>query len=154
MVQVADRAWTLEALHCACLMARQMSATVAIVKMIPVQHPGWLGTEWGNMYFTEQDKRDLDDYQATVEDYGITCNLVPFQYMTLADATGDAAEQLEASVIFAKLPPTLLPFWRKVLVWGLKRRLSRQGRLLIEHPVYDPQILPIVEDALAEINSH
>ena len=52
MVQIADRAWTLDALHCACQMARRSAAVIALVSMIPVQHTGWLGTEWGIMNFS------------------------------------------------------------------------------------------------------
>jgi hypothetical protein len=56
MLQIADRTWTLEALHCVCAIARKMSAKIPLVKMIPVQHIRWLGTELGNMNFSEEDQ--------------------------------------------------------------------------------------------------
>ena len=143
MVQIADRAWTLDAVHCACRMARHSPAVIALVSMIPVQHPGWLGTEWGNMNFGDAAKDDLEDYQATVLDYGLDCRKVQSQYVDFVGGLADAAEQLDATVVFAKLSPTLIPAWRQLQVWLLRRRLSKQQCRLVELavslavPIYD-----------------
>ena len=147
MVQIADRAWTLDAVHCACRMGRRSPAVIALISMIPVQHPGWLGTEWGNMDFSDAAKDDLEDYQATVLDYGLDCRLVSCQYMDIADALGDAAEQLDAAVIFAQLPRTLLPAWRHLQVWLLRRRFSKQQRQWFELPLSPAEISAIDEPA-------
>ncbi len=151
MVQIADRAWTLDAVHCACRMGRRSPAVITLVSMVPVQHPGWLGTEWGNMDFSDAAEDDLEDYQATVLDYGLDCRLVHCQYVTLADALADAADQLDVEIVFAKLPKTLIPAWRRFQLWLLKRRLSQQRRQFIEQPVSLLDFAPIGDEQAYEI---
>jgi len=126
MVQISERAWTLAALHTACLMARKMSAAVAPVKMIPVQHPAMLATEWGYMNFSGQDRADFADYQAMIEDYGIECTPLLFQYASLAEAIAQAAEYAGAQVVFARIPESRIPFWTKLQTRLLKRQFARQ----------------------------
>ncbi len=128
MVQIADRAWTLDAVHCACRMARCSPAVIALVSMISVQHPSWLGTDWGNLDFNDAAKNDLEDYQATVLDYGLDCRLIRGQYLDFAGGLADVAEQLHAQIVFAKLPKTLIPVWRHLQAWLLNRRFSKQRR--------------------------
>jgi nucleotide-binding universal stress UspA family protein len=36
MVQIADRKWTLEALHRACALARDVNAEIVLLTMLPV----------------------------------------------------------------------------------------------------------------------
>ncbi len=151
MVQIADHAWTLDAVHCACRLARRSPSVIALVSMIPVQHPGWLGTEWGNMDFSNSARVDLEDYQETVFDYGLDCRLVGCQYMDFADALGDAAEQLDASVIFAKLPSTLIPAWCRWQEWLLKRRFSKQQRQLVETTASLP-VAPTIDQPAHEMS--
>jgi hypothetical protein len=128
MVQVADRNWTLSALHLACALARSMDAEIALVKMVPVQHISWLGTEFGYQNLTVGDHDELIAYQATAEDYGVPLHTEMFQYMTLPDAIADAAEYFGAQVVFATLPKSALPYWRRFQLWNLRRRLARQHR--------------------------
>jgi hypothetical protein len=131
MVQIADRAWTLNALHRACTLARRTDSEIVLVKMLPVQHMNWLGTEFGNMHFTQQDRADLQDFQATVEDYGVPYSALTFQYFSLAEALSDVADHVTARLVFATLPKSILPFWYQFQLRGLCRRLSCHGRQLI-----------------------
>src|SRR5689334_9925541 len=96
MVQAVDRNWTMAALHLACALARSTDAEIALVKMVPVQHISWLGTEFGYQNLTVHDHDELSAYQATAEDYGVLLNKEMFQYMTLPDAIADAAEYFDA----------------------------------------------------------
>lgn len=41
MVLFSNHAWTLGALHCACVLAQNTSANITLVQMIPVQHLAW-----------------------------------------------------------------------------------------------------------------
>src|SRR5258708_11551104 len=104
MVQIADRTWTLGALHHACTLARGTNSEITLVKMLPVQHMNWLGTEFGNLHLTEQDRHDLGDFQATVEDYGVPYAALTFQYFSLPEALSDAADHIDAQALFATLP--------------------------------------------------
>ncbi len=132
MVQIADRQWTLEALHRACPLAFEEHGAIALVKMVPVQHLGWLGTEFGGMNFTDRERAELRDYEATIEDCGVAFSSVVFQYATLADAIVQAAEYVEASVVFATLPKSIIPYWRQFQLGRLRNSLARHGRQLID----------------------
>ena len=149
MVQIADndRAWTLEALHCAAIMARERSAKIVLVKMIPVQHIGWLGTELGYLHLTEHDEQELADYAATLEDYGVDYEVCPFQYATLTDALVQAAEFVGAQTVFATLPASRIPFWQRFQLHDLRHHLAQDQRVLIEEPAYpqaDPTAIPMM----------
>lgn len=137
MFQIAERDWTSEALHCACLLARKTSAKIALVKMIPVQHGSWLGTELGYMNFSTQEWEDFDRYQATVEDYGVEFTPLLFQYVTLPEAIAQAAEQVNAEIVFAHLPKSHIPLWSKCQHWLFSRQLEHQHRQWTEQPVYN-----------------
>jgi hypothetical protein len=126
MVHMADRAWTLGALHLACAMARSPETGIILVRMIPVQHLSWLGTEYGYRALTEQEREALTSYQATAEDYGVSLCLESFQYVTLPEAISDAAEYFDAQTVFATLPKNTIPFVRRFQMWTLKRHLARQ----------------------------
>ena len=154
VVQIADREWTLEALHCACLLARNTSAQIALIKMIPVPHAGWLGTEWGYMKFTDQDEADFTDYQATLEDYGVEFAPLLFQYITLAEAMADVAVYVNAQIVFAKIPESIIPFWTTVQRWLLGRQFAQQNRQWVQYPVYEVGASQPIPEAMAEIHHH
>jgi hypothetical protein len=132
MVQIANRQWTLDALHRACILARERNAAIALMKMVPVQHVAWLGTEFGNMNFTEQDRADMRDYEATVEDYGIRCSAHVFQFVTLAEAISEAADYVDAQIVFATLPKSIIPFWQQFQLRRLRTLLARHRRELFD----------------------
>jgi hypothetical protein len=132
MVQIADRQWTLEALHRACPLALEKHASITLMKMLPVQHLSWLGTEFGAMSFTDRDRALMRDYEATIEDYGVPFSSDTFQYATLADAIVQAADYVEADIVFATLPNSIIPYWRRFQLWRLRKSLARHGLELIE----------------------
>jgi hypothetical protein len=145
MVQIADRAWMLDALHCACLLARKMSAKIALMKMIPVQHFLWLGSELGYENFSIQDQRELAEYEDKMEDYGVEFSVDFFQYTSLPEAILQAAEYVNARVVIATLPRSIIPFWGSFQLDRLRRCLSRQERELIEQPAHDLRSLPFAD---------
>src|SRR5689334_13511504 len=114
MLQVATHKWNKQALYYACALARRGVSKIALVKMIPVQHIAWLGTEFGNLNLTNADRIELEDCAATVEDYGVEYSTLFFQYVTLSDALVDAAEHVNANVVFATLPQGLIPWWDRL----------------------------------------
>src|SRR5262245_46631657 len=119
MVQIADHEWNCQALEYACSLARRTNSKLALVKMVPVQHLGWLGTEWGNLNLTTEESDELHDCAATAEDYGVEYTVHFFQYMTLPDALLEAAEHVNATVVFATLPKYLFPWWKRYRVNSL-----------------------------------
>jgi hypothetical protein len=150
MIQIADPTWTLKALHCAGAMARQQSAKIVLVKMVPVQHMGWLGTDFGYLNISEQEREEIADYQSMLEDYGVEFELCLFQYATLAEALVEAAEYVNAQIVFATLPESAIPFWRSYQLLNLRRSLARSSRDWIEHP--DDALTPAPAPALAIVS--
>jgi len=140
MVQSADRQWTLAALHFACALARNTGAEIAMVKMTPVQHLGWLGTDFGNNNMLQQDHIDLRDFEETAEDYGVPVSAHVFQYATLLEAIADAAAYVNAEIVFARIPDSRLAVRRKVQTWYLRHLLARADRQLytLEKPAGVP----------------
>lgn len=130
MVQLANRAWTLEALHCAGTLARGNQAQVALMQMLPVQHLAMLGTEFGYMDYTAEAHAELREYAATIEDYGVPYSLHTFQYATLPEALVDAADYVDAETVFATLPHYLLPYWRAFQLKRLAVNLANHQRQL------------------------
>jgi hypothetical protein len=152
MVQIADPEWTLEALHCACLQARNTSARILLVKMIPVQHLALLGTELGYMNFTYQDQVEFAAYQTTLEDYDVEFTPLVFQYEDLSEAIAQAAEHVNAEIVFAKLPESGIRVWTNFQRWSLNRRLAAQNCQWIQQPVYEVEASTVIKEALSELS--
>jgi len=130
MVLMGERNWTLQALHLACAVARQQGTIIHLVWMMPVQYTGWIGTPLGNSSFSSQEYADFMAYRETAEDYGVELCLCQMQYHTLHEAIAEAAEHLDASLVFATLPHMTFNLWRKYLLRRLRRQLEIQGSQL------------------------
>jgi hypothetical protein len=137
MVSMADHAWTSQAMHLACAVARNSGMEINLVRMMSVQHLLWLGMELGEVPPTREEYKALRDYQATAEDYGVNLCFETMQCVSLADALVDAADQLDAEMVFATLPENNLTYWRRFQLWMLGRRLAAKHRQLhtLEQPV-------------------
>ncbi|MBK8987697.1 MAG: hypothetical protein IPM39_16730 [Chloroflexi bacterium] len=131
MIVMGERAWTLAALHLACVMARRDQTAVALLRMVAVGHPALLGTDPGLRNFTSKDAHELDDMAATAEDYGVFLDVQLFQYANYWSGVLDAAEQLAATAVIVHVPPSPIPYWQQARRGWLRRRLARQQQLLI-----------------------
>jgi hypothetical protein len=129
MIQVANKSWTMEALHLACAMTRnnETETTITLVRFIAVGHPSYLGTSMGNIAPSPQEYRDLQDYLETAEDYGVEFEVRSIHCLVPMDVMAQAAEELEANVVFARVPESVFPYWRKFQLWNLERSLKSQG---------------------------
>lgn len=130
MVHMADPQWTERAMHLACAMAQQHKAQIVLLWLIPVPNPGWLGAGPGEAIPTEQDTECQAVYMAIARDYQVDCTVQRMQYFTLDGALIDAADLLDAEVIFARLPKSIIPYWDKLRWWNLKRQLAAHNRQL------------------------
>jgi hypothetical protein len=146
MVQMRDRQWTMRALHLACAMARDHHTEVVMVRFVYAQHPSWLGTEMVDIIPCDQDQQDMCEYIATAEDYGVKLSIAPMHYTTLAGAIADAADAVAAEVVFANIPETHVPYWRKLQMWSLERQFAARQRQLytLEQPDETPIVTPAV----------
>lgn len=130
LVQISASRWTLQAVHLACSLARNNDARVILLRLIPVYHPGYLGTEFVDSAMTPQEYKDITTYSATAEDYGVMMTIQPMQYLTALDAVVNAAEQVKADIVFARVPASRISYWHKFQIWNLQRRLVPARRQL------------------------
>ncbi len=130
MIVMADEAWTTRALLTAFAIARQVGGTVTLLRMIPVTHPGHLGTSFGYMNNPKADADALNHYRQMAAG-DVDLKVVDFQYISRVEAICDAAEQLDAKIVLTSLPDSRLPYLHALRTWLLKAQLRHQGRTLI-----------------------
>lgn len=68
----------------------------------------------------------MREYTATAEDYGIEVEVRSIRCLSPLDVMVQAAEEVEATIVFAHLPETIIPYWRKFQHWTLERQLMSQ----------------------------
>src|SRR5258706_7028624 len=130
MVNVAANRWTMAAMHMACALARQLGTEIALVKLIPTQHVQWLGTSLADQPLTTSEYQALVSYDLTAQDYNVPVVLYKMPYMFLRDAIVDAADAIDAAIVFATLPPSRIALWHDFQIWRLRRQLASHSRQL------------------------
>jgi len=130
LLQMSDAAWTLQALHLACAMARTQGGEIVLVRFISVPHPSYLGSAFGDVPPSGDECQMLKECAATAEDYGVELSIRSMQCINTLDALVDAAEQLDADAIFAHIPKNRVPYWQAFQLWNMRRRLARAFREL------------------------
>ena len=132
MVQLTSRPWTEEAVQTACQLARASDASIVLLSMVRVQQIGLLGTTLGDRTFSRKEQLDLVDYLGMVSEAGVPCTVRRFQYVSLTGAISEAAEWVDADVVFATVPHRILPLQRRLELANMRRALTKQGRRLID----------------------
>jgi len=137
LVQMAEPQWTKEALHLACAMARNTNSNVTLLRLIEAQYYSWLGTSYGVETFSPDESASLWDYKTIAEKYGVELCVQPMQYVTFGGALVDASDELNANVVFARIPASAIPFWHKYQSWDLHRQFEQRERTLytLDQPV-------------------
>ncbi|MBZ0301103.1 MAG: hypothetical protein K8J31_15250 [Anaerolineae bacterium] len=144
MVQMSDTQWTMEAMHLASALARSSGGKVILLHLILANNPGLLG--WGIPTPNAAERHHFHECAAVAEDYGVEFCVQPMQFVTLTDALAQAAESLNAAILFAHIPPSRFPIWRQYRLWSLKRQLHGcQLYTLDEHQ-------PVSINALVEMS--
>jgi hypothetical protein len=154
MVQMSDEQWTMEAMHLASAMARNLNGRISLLRLVLANNPGLLG--WGIAPPTAEQQRQMEEYAAVAEDYGVEFSVQPMQFITLADALGQAAELLRISVLFAHIPQSNIPFWRRFRLWSLNRQLGncRLYTLEEEQPLSVNGVEEIKKGSSLELGLH
>lgn len=146
MVQMDENPWTKDALHSAARLARNTGRGIILVDMIPAGFPSWLGTDMGNIFRLPHP--DLEDWKATLEDYGVEYHIGAFRYIGLIEGIAQAAEHFEAHVVFAHVPRSMIPYWQRFQRWCLQRRLSQNQCQLCDT---DTQLPSVVDEVPVSI---
>jgi hypothetical protein len=121
IVQMSDAQWTKEAMHLASALALNTNSRIMMLHLITVNNPGLLGWELAPAAL---DVQQYGEFGSIAEDYGVEFCVQPMLYATLTDALAQAAESHEASVLFANIPHSKLPLWRRIELWNLKRQIG------------------------------
>lgn len=130
LVQFSDRHWTTQALHLACALARSNQTEIVLLRLNQVPHLSYLGSEFGDVPLTNREYDLVHQYASTAEDYGVPFALSSMQCISILDAMADAAEHIDAEVIFANVPEVKVRLWRNFQLWMLNKRFSKAHRTL------------------------
>ena len=142
LVQIADDAWTFQAIHLASALARNSDAKLVILRLASVRHLSYLGSDIGKKPVTSDEYARLRNYEATVEDYGVKLVVASMQCVSELDAVAEAADQLDAQVVFARVPESRIPYWQQYQVWKLERRLRQRILYTLTNPLRMPNWAP------------
>ena len=148
MVQMADKQWTMEAMHLASALARNSGSKLVLLRLCLANNPGLLG--WGIPVPTVKEQSLIREFAAVAEDYGVEFWVQPMQFVSLAEALAQAVELFKIQVLFAHIPPSNLPFWRRFQLWNLKRQLANCHLYTLdeEQPVHIEEVIPATTDNL------
>ena len=124
VVIIGEPEWTKRAVHLSAALAREWRAAVTLVKMLPVVHLEYLGAGVGETLLSYTESCYLQECVATVESYGVPTDLRLFQYSDVVGGVLSAAEQLDATAVFAPAPTGWLPGLARLHGWWLRRNLG------------------------------
>jgi hypothetical protein len=146
LVQISDRSWTTQAMHFACAMARNTHSRLVLLHLMKARSPYLLGTGLGVIPPPSNELEDIGEYGTIAEDYGLEVTLQPMQYMSFPEALVQGAEHAGASVVFAHVPESVFPFWRRLQLWNLRHQLTTQGCQLytLDEPGQTEEWVPAV----------
>lgn len=130
MVQVTDHTQTLAALQLACALASSRRGHIMLLRLVPVSHPGWLGTDLGYMNLSDKDQQALRDYEKIVEGNGINVQSCVLQVVSSLQGIIEAADEVDAEIVFAQVPHSLIPFRHAWQTRVLRRSLESRQRQL------------------------
>ena len=143
MVQMSNEQWTMEAMHLASALARSTQGKVVLLHLVLANNAGLLG--WGIPEPTDEEQHFLEEYDTVAEDYGVEFCVQPMQYISLTDALAQAVDSTGASILFANIPDSRIPFWKQFRFWNLKHRLHncRLYTLDEEQPISIDEPTPV-----------
>jgi hypothetical protein len=124
LVQIADVKWTIQALHLACAVARHDGMSVVLLRLIRVTTPSLLGSALNVPPLTDAEESAIMEYMRVAEAYGVEIELQPMHYESLSDAVAQAARELKAGAIFARLPRLGGRWWGRLKLWFFERQLK------------------------------
>ncbi len=149
LVQLRDSQWTVEAMHLASAIAHDQATTVTLLRLIEVQHVNWLGTELGIQPPSISERELIRTCRAIAQEYGVSFNTFDFQYVTLSDALVQAAAQVNAQAVFAALPASTIPVWRKFQNWHMSKQFAT-----LECDFFNLEVIPTVGNSPPAILVH
>jgi hypothetical protein len=142
LVQLAEETWTSQAVHLAAALARNCDAQLVLLRLIPVRHLSYLGSDFGSTPVTSEEYARLRSYEATAEDYGLALTVASTQAVSPLAAVAEAADHLDAQVVFACVPESRIPYWHQYQSWKLERRLRPRTLYTLDNSLRLPNWAP------------
>jgi len=122
LVIAGEAEWTRRAVHLAAAAAREAGAAVVLLHLVPVAHLEYLGTGGREALLSFAEFDALNEYAALVAAYGVAVRVELFEYSDLIGGAFCAADQYDATAVFAAAPGGLLG---RLRLWSLRRALRR-----------------------------
>jgi hypothetical protein len=119
--QAKEGTWITKAMHLACALARNQEGHIVLLRLVLANNPGLLG--WGITPPTVEEQTQIEQCTAIAQHYGIAIHVQAMQYVTYVDAMVQAASQFHAVALFAHIPSSRFPYWKRFQLWHLKRQL-------------------------------
>ncbi len=145
LVQMSEKCWTMEAMHLSSALARSIDGKIVLLRLVLANNPGLLG--WGISSPTAQENRLIEEYAMIAEDYDVEFWVQPMQYVTQIDALVQAVEILGASVLFADIPQSRVPYWRQLRLWSLRHQLDDCRLYILDkeenYSISKPMVSPV-----------
>jgi len=124
MVEMGSLRWTVEAMRAACPEAKRIGGTIVVALLMPESHCTLAGIDPETYTFSLDEQKELREYQAIADMHGVELKSRAFAYQELAQGIVDAADTLDAQIVYAHLPATLLPFQHQRQVRHLAKELE------------------------------
>ncbi|MCC6614104.1 MAG: hypothetical protein IT320_11550 [Anaerolineae bacterium] len=124
MVEMGSLRWTIEAMRAACPEAKRIGAKVVVTLLMPESQCTLAGIDPETYVFSADEQNEVREYQAIADMHGVELQTRAFEYHDLAHGIVDAADALDAQVVYAHLPATLLPFQHQRQVRHLAKELG------------------------------
>lgn len=124
IIQMSENRWTLQAVHFACAMTNNHQANIILLRLDYVQHPSYLGSEFGYTDPTIQEADLFATCQAIAEQYGLSIRFESIQCATRVGALVAAADEFFGDLLLAPIRAYNIPLWYRFQIWNLTRQLS------------------------------
>ena len=128
LVILGKQEWTQQALHLSAALAREWRTAVALVRMEPVAHLEYLGAGLRETLLPYEELVQLQAWTDTVAAYGVPVSLRLFEFTDYLGGVLSAAEQLDATAVFAPAPSGRLPGLARLRGWWPRRKTRTKRR--------------------------
>ncbi len=147
IVHMSDEQWTMEAMHLASALARNVNGRIVLLHLVLANNPGLLGWEIAAPDLTKNQL--MKAYATVAEDYGVEFCVQPMQFINFVDALAEATSLFDASVLFAHIPQSKMPLWQRFQLWSLKHQL-RNCRLYTLDEVQPPSLEELIPSTVSD----
>lgn len=105
----AKRTW--EAMYAACQLAREAGDKVVLVKMLPLDYLQWIADDCAEYTFSEGETEDIRNYHHIADEFEVAFEVRLIPYTDWESALVRAADELNARIVFARPPESIVPFF-------------------------------------------